>query len=420
MAKLTATPLSALVDEPVHIRVTGLTPFQVVCLQASLKDEKGNLFASQAYYKANEVGEVDLERDPSLGGDYRGVHPMGLLWSLKPEKLLSRLAKRDVMNSPYQVHIELRSPYFPVKGIAISPLMDSLTLERWYVAPGVTRILVKEGRLRGALFLPPGEGPFPGVIDLFGSTGGLLEFRASLLASHGFAAFALAYWGYDDLPSHLEKIDLEYFEEGIEFLLKHPKVLGPGVGVVSVCKGAEIGLSMAVNLKRIKATVLINGPNFVSSDPHVYHGQVNRPVPCNIEFVTTNALGLAEFYRTFEETADKDSKYCFPIEKAEGHFLFVVGEDDKNLNSKVHAHQATAQLIKSGKKNWTLLSYPGAGHLIEPPYSPLCSASRIPFVIPSISWGGEVTSHAAAQEHSWKEIQKFLKNHLIPDTSSQL
>ncbi|KAL1776795.1 bile acid-CoA:amino :amino acid N-acyltransferase [Sigmodon hispidus] len=420
MAKLTATPLSALVDEPVHIRVTGLEPFQVVCLKASLKDEKGNLFSSQAYYKASEVGEVDLERDSSLGGDYMGVHPMGLFWSLKPEKLLSRLAKRDVMNTPYQVQIQLCNPQFPIKGIAISPPMDSLTLERWYVAPGVTRIQVKEGRIRGALFLPPGEGPFPGVIDLFGSTGGLVEFRASLLASHGFAALALAYWGYDDLPSPLEKVDIEYFEEGAEFLLRHPKVLGPGVGVVSVCKGAEVGLSMAINLKQIKATVLINGPNFVTCEPHVYRGQVNNPIPCNIELITTNALGFVEFYRTYEETADKDSKYCFPIEKAEGHFLFVVGEDDKNLNSKVHAHQATAQLVKSGKKNWTLLSYPGAGHLIEPPYSPLCSSSRIPFVIPNLSWGGQVIPHAAAQEHSWKEIQNFLKKHLLPDISSQL
>lgn len=419
MAKLTATPLSALVDEPVHIQVTGLAPHQVVNLQASLKDEKGNMFVSQAYYKANEVGEVDLERDASLGGDYRGVHPMGLIWSLKPEKLLSRLAKRDV-NTPYQVHIKLCEPQFPIKGVAISPPIDSLTLERWYVAPDVTRIQVKEGRLRGALFLPPGDGPFPGVIDLFGSTGGLIEFRASLLASHGFAAFALAYWGYDDLSYEMENIDLEYFEEGAEFLLRHPKVLGPGVGIVSVCKGAEIGLSMAINLKQITATVLINGPTFVTTHPHVYHGQVNRPIPCNIEFITTNAFGFVEFYRTYEETGDKDSKFCFPIEKAQGHFLFVVGEDDKNLNSKVHAQQATAQLTKNGKNNWTLLSYPGAGHLIEPPYSPLCYASRIPFVIPSIYWGGEAISHAVAQEHSWKEIQKFLKKHLVPDVTSQL
>ncbi|XP_052031438.1 bile acid-CoA:amino acid N-acyltransferase [Apodemus sylvaticus] len=419
MAKLTAVPLTALVDEPVHIRVTGLAPFQVVCLQASLKDEKGVLFRSQAFYRASEMGEVDLKHDSSLGGDYMGVHPMGLFWSLKPEKPLSRLLKRNV-NIPHQLHIKLCYPYFPVEGIVVSPPLDSLILERWYKAPGVTRIQVKEGRIRGALFLPPGEGPFPGVIDLFGVAGGLIEFRASLLASHGFATLALAYFGYDDLPSRLEKIDLEYFEEGVEFLLRHPKVLGPGVGIISVCIGAEIGLSMAISLKQITAAVLINGPNFVSGIPHVYRGQVNPPIPFNEEFILTNALGLAEFYRTFEETADKDSKYCFPIEKAHGHFLFVVGEDDKNLNSKVHANQATAQLMKNGKKNWTLLSYPGAGHLIEPPYSPLCPASRTPSVIPGVYWGGEVIPHAAAQEHAWKEIQKFLKQHLIPDLRSWL
>nr|AAB58325.1 bile acid CoA: amino acid N-acyltransferase [Mus musculus] len=420
MAKLTAVPLSALVDEPVHIQVTGLAPFQVVCLQASLKDERKPV-SSQAFYRASEVGEVDLEHDPSLGGDYMGVHPMGLFWSLKPEKLLGRLIKRDVINSPYQIHIKACHPYFPLQDLVVSPPLDSLTLERWYVAPGVKRIQVKESRIRGALFLPPGEGPFPGVIDLFGGAGGLMEFRASLLASRGFATLALAYWNYDDLPSRLEKVDLEYFEEGVEFLLRHPKVLGPGVGILSVCIGAEIGLSMAINLKQIRATVLINGPNFVSQSPHVYHGQVYPPVPSNEEFVVTNALGLVEFYRTFQETADKDSKYCFPIEKAHGHFLFVVGEDDKNLNSKVHANQAIAQLMKNGKKNWTLLSYPGAGHLIEPPYTPLCQASRMPILIPSLSWGGEVIPHSqAAQEHSWKEIQKFLKQHLLPDLSSQL
>lgn len=136
---------------------------------------------------------------------------------------------------------------------------------------------------------------------------------------------------------------------------------------------------MAINLKQIRATVLINGPNFVSQSPHVYHGQVYPPVPSNEEFVVTNALGLVEFYRTFQETADKDSKYCFPIEKAHGHFLFVVGEDDKNLNSKVHANQAIAQLMKNGKKNWTLLSYPGAGHLIELPIPHCAKPQGCPF-----------------------------------------
>ncbi|KAM6182419.1 bile acid-CoA:amino acid N-acyltransferase-like [Erethizon dorsatum] len=400
MVQLTATPLSALVDEPVHIRVTGLSPFQVVCLQASLKDERESLFYSEAYFKASEAGEVDLERDASLGGDYVGVHPMGLFWSLKPEKLLTRLIKRDVMNSSFQIELKLCEPYFPVKYEPASAPMASLTTERWYVAPGVTRIQVREGNLRGALFLPPGEGRFPGVIDLFGDAGGLNEFRSSLLASHGFASLALAYWGYDDLPAQLEKVDLDYFEEAVNFLLSHPKVFGPGLGIVSTCKGAEIGLSMAIHLKQIIATVLINGTNFIADVPQIYHGQISQPAPRFIGYKSVSALGFAEYYRIFENIDDENCQYFLPVEKAQGHFLFIVGEDDKSLNSKVHAAQATEQLRRNGKNNWTLLSYPGAGHLIEPPYSPLCRASRIPFVLPAIHWGGEVIPHAAAQEHA--------------------
>ena len=56
-----------------------------------------------------------------------------------------------------------------------------------------------------------GKGPFPGLIDLFGTAGGLNDFRAALLASRGFAAFSLAFFGYEDLPKALN-FDLEYMD----------------------------------------------------------------------------------------------------------------------------------------------------------------------------------------------------------------
>lgn len=157
MTQLTATPLSALDDEPMHIRVTGLTPFQIVFLQASLEDERRNMFHSYVYYKANEVGEVNLKQAASLGGDYVGVQPMGLFWSLKSEKVGIKLFKRDVMNSPFQVQLKLCDPAVLLTHIVSIPPIVCLTLERWYVAPCVTRTQGKEGHIRGVLFIPPGE-----------------------------------------------------------------------------------------------------------------------------------------------------------------------------------------------------------------------------------------------------------------------
>ena len=79
-----------------------------------------------------------------------------------------------------------------------------------------------------------GAGPFPGIIDLFGSGGGLCEYRASLLAGHGFAVLALAYFRFEDLPDFLDDMHLEYFEEAVDFMLQHPKV---GSGALPECRG---------------------------------------------------------------------------------------------------------------------------------------------------------------------------------------
>ncbi|XP_055973217.1 bile acid-CoA:amino acid N-acyltransferase isoform X2 [Sorex fumeus] len=418
MFQLRATPESALVDVPVHIRATGLPPSEVVTLVASLKDDKGLPFQSRAFYRADEYGELDLTKAPALGGDYVGVHPMGLFWSLKPEKVFRRLIKKDVMNTPFEVTLELYESVLTHTAEGVEPKAKT-TVKRWYSVPEVQRMPMREGRLRGAFFLPPGEGPFPGVIDLFGGIGGLIEFRASLLASHGFAVLALAYFNFEDLPSDLLEVDLEYFEEAANFLLAHPKIQGPGVGVVGVSKGAEIALSMACFLKQIVATVCINGPTTANEpSPHRYRdltipGAI--PSPERLQFDSFGNLIFRQY--KWEGLDEYNQKSIIPVEKAHGQILFIVGEDDQCVNSKDCAEQSLRQLRSHGKSNGRILAYPGAGHLIEPPYSPLCYASWSPGFPSPLLWGGQPEAHAAAQEHAWAEIQKFLRQNLTGSKS---
>ena len=52
-----------------------------------------------------------------------------------------------------------------------------------------------------------------------------MEYRASLLAGHGFATLALAYYDFDDLPKKFDVIHLEYFEEALCYMLQHTQVL---------------------------------------------------------------------------------------------------------------------------------------------------------------------------------------------------
>ncbi|XP_014415226.2 bile acid-CoA:amino acid N-acyltransferase isoform X2 [Camelus ferus] len=419
MSQLTATPASALADEPVHIRATGLPPLQMVTLVASLKDEKGNLFQSRAFYRANEAGELDLKQTPALGGDYVGVHPMGPFWSLKPDKGFRRLLKRDVMNSPFWVTLQLYDSLY-LQDSAPGEPRASQVVQRWFSSPGVQRVKIHEGRLRGALFLPPGKGPFLGLIDLFGGTGGLVDFRASLLAARGFAVLALAYFAYEDLPQKLQEVDLEYFEEGANLLLAHPKVQGPGIGVVSMSKGAEIGLAMACFLKQVVATVCINGSNAVFECPLRYRDLVIASIPSFPERMDVHPMGAARLRHYRGDPRDElNQQSVLPIEKAQGQILFIIGEDDECYNSKKYAEQALDQLRNHGKSNGRMLLYPKTGHLLEPPYGPLCSASVHPSygLFRPILWGGEPAAHSAAQVHAWGEIQKFLRQHLVQSRS---
>ncbi|XP_040192724.1 acyl-coenzyme A amino acid N-acyltransferase 1-like isoform X2 [Rana temporaria] len=412
MVHLTVTPESALADEPVKIKAWGLPPHQIVTIRAWLKDDKGEMFYSRAFYRSDDEGKVDLQQSPATGGDFHGVHPMGLFWTLKPVTPYFRLMKRDVMGSSFVIHLELYG-HLELNAMPECSPEATACLRRWFVAPGVQRLQVREGRLRGALFIPPGEGPFQGVIDLFGGSGGLVEFRSSLLASRGFATLALAYFAYDDLPTTLDYLDLKYFEEAAQFLISHPKVCGSGVGVIGVSKGAEMALAMASYLPQIAATICINGTVVITSNAVSYGDLILPGIPWQKERMLFTYTEVYEMFCIQEDPTKPEIQDCvLPVENAKGPILFLVGEKDKSYDSLHFARASLARAKKCGKMDVYIESYAGAGHLIEPPCSPFCPVSRIRMFPVPVLWGGELVPHCQAQEISWPLIQDFLRKNI--------
>ena len=160
---LSVEPSSSLVDDKVEIRVFGLEPKQNVTLQAKIVGEKGGVFESQAHYVADKDGGIDVCRDSSFGGSYSGVEPMGLLWSMKAapgQRKGLRLIKRDVTR-PFNVELKCFDDHISLNEGLQQPL-SSATFDKWYMADGVKRIVLKDRRFNGTLFIPPGDGPFPG------------------------------------------------------------------------------------------------------------------------------------------------------------------------------------------------------------------------------------------------------------------
>ncbi|KAM8782210.1 acyl-coenzyme A thioesterase 6-like isoform 8-T10 [Rhynchonycteris naso] len=395
-------------DEPVRIVVRGLAAGQPVTLRSSLRDEKGALFRAHARYRADARGELDLTRASALGGSYVGIEPMGFLWALEPEKPLLRLVKRDVQ-TPFVVELEVLDGHEGQGG----RLLGRAVHERHFLAPGVRRRPVRTGRVRATLFLPPGAGPFPGIIDLFGSGGGLCEYRASLLAGHGFAVLALAYFRFEDLPEDLTDMHLEYFEEAVDLMLQHPKVKGPGVGLLGFSKGGDLCLSMASLLKGISATVLINSCVANTITPLHYKDMIIPDLGSDPGKQTTTESGLLDFMNIWNNPLEEPyHQSIIPLERAQGPFLFIVGLDDRSWKSEFYAHIASERLQAHGKDRPQIIYYPGTGHCIDPPYFPPSVASVHAVVGLAIFYGGEPKAHARAHVDAWQQIQTFFHKHL--------
>uniref|UniRef100_A0A8C8TC80 Acyl-coenzyme A thioesterase 1 n=1 Tax=Peromyscus maniculatus bairdii TaxID=230844 RepID=A0A8C8TC80_PERMB len=395
-----------LCDQPVLISVNGLAPEQPVTLRAALRDEKGARFRAHARYRADAHGRLDLARAPALGGSFAGLEPMGLLWAMEPERPLWRLVKRDV-RTPFVVELEVLDGHEPDGG----RLLARAVHERHFMAPGVRRVPVREGRVRATLFLPPGPGPFPGIVDLFGLGGGLLEYRASLLAGKGFAVMALAYYNYDDLPKDIDNLHLEYFEEAVNYLLRHPQVKGPGVGVLGISKGGELGLAMASFLKGIKAAVIINGSVAAVGNTINYKDETIPPVSILRNQVRMTKDGLQDVVEGLQSPL-VEQKSFIPVERADTTFLLIVGQDDHNWKSEFYANEISKRLQAHGKEKPQIICYPEAGHYIEPPYFPLCRAGMHLLVGANITFGGEPKPHAMAQLDAWQQLQTFFHKHL--------
>jgi len=73
------------------------------------------------------------------------------------------------------------------------------------------------------LWLPSGKGPYAAVLVVRGSGDGIdwQDYWGDILARHGFAALALAYFGMEGLSMELDEIRLEYFLGALEYMQRN-------------------------------------------------------------------------------------------------------------------------------------------------------------------------------------------------------
>ncbi|PKU39241.1 acyl-coenzyme a thioesterase 1-like [Limosa lapponica baueri] len=371
-----------LFDDPVQICVAGLQPQQAVTLRASLVDESGELFQAHAHYRAGNSGELDLSCSPALGGSYSGVEPMGLLWSLQSKTPYKRLAKRNVL-TPFCVDLEVYEGHGDM-----NHLLGKCTNERWFLGEGVKRISVREGRLKATLFLPPA------TLDAQSRAG-----RSRRCPGRTKRPLVFGRAVRCDGSSHGAR---------------NGKVKDTGIGVLGLSKGGDLALSMATFLPGIKAAVSISGSCFNSFIPLRGDGFTVPPHPYDLgRMKTSDESGLVDFSDVPDDHRDPATWNCrIPMERSLAKFLLLSGMDDTNWKSDLYCRDAVQRLQQHGREV-EFCSYSGAGHLLEPPYLPLCQASIHKVLGVFVHWGGQWREHAKAQEDAWHRIQAFFWQHLM-------
>ncbi|XP_033490561.2 peroxisomal succinyl-coenzyme A thioesterase-like isoform X2 [Epinephelus lanceolatus] len=420
--KLSVQPSRGLVDEEFTVLVQNLFPGFQLTVRALHQCEDGHTWDAFAHYIANATGEVNVSEDLSLGGTYSGIEPMGLLWSLRPvpgSKPWLRLRKMNVQ-TPMEVTISVYEGH-QTEGFMDQVPLASVVVERWYMAPGVRRIPITEDGLTATLFLPPGPGPFPGLLDLWGGGGKLVEYRAALLASHGIASLALDYLTPKVTIETGKMVGNEYFEKAYRVLEQHPQILGSRIAMLGLSLGTSITLKMAVYSKVIKlrCAVCISGSHVQQVD-----GSLRQNLSyfdknsAKIRFDKDNNVILRDM--TLPITTNPSLKV--DVGRLQCPLLLVVGEDDQDTPAYEAAMDMREMMEQAGNGHLlTVLSYPKAGHLIEPPFTPFIRASPIRSLGTGqkflVLWGGETVAHSRAQEDAWRKTLVFLRKNLYGYTN---
>nr|XP_019964844.1 PREDICTED: bile acid-CoA:amino acid N-acyltransferase-like [Paralichthys olivaceus]XP_019964845.1 PREDICTED: bile acid-CoA:amino acid N-acyltransferase-like [Paralichthys olivaceus] len=412
---LSVAPIRALVDETFKVLVDNLSPGSPVTVHALHHSEDQDYWEAYGHYISDHRGRVSVSDDMSFGGTYTGKEAMGLLWSMRPvhgSRTGLRLRKMNV-STPMLVQISVyRGHDFRDQ----TPLASVLT-ERWYMAPGVQRIEINEDGVRGTLFIPPGPGPFPGLMDMWGGGGGLLEYRAALLASRGFACLALEYFK----PGELSSVDLEfkYFEKGFNIVKDHPKVMPDRVGLFGLSLGSSVTMYLAAESKVVepRCCVCVNGNHGFGIS--VREGYIQMEKTLHKARVDENN---ASIWRDVVLQILNDSSLKLDMGKVKCPLMLVSGVDDQNTPAVEVAEDISQMMRAAGNEHLlTRLDYPDAGHLIEPPFSPHFRATN--FIVHGkgekkiLLWGGQTKPHSDAQEDSWRKMLTFLRLHLCGDAS---
>ena len=415
--RINIQPRESLADQSLTtLQISNLPPHSTFTLRAKTKDEAGVIWVSWGIFESDEFGSIDISKQAPLSGTFTTADPSAILWSMHPEgKMTDPVPKFEKSTvEPLSIEISIRVD---------EVILAETTIKRLFnLATEIVREPVDEKGIKGTLFYPEGKGPHPVVICLSGSGGGYDETRASLLATHGYAAFAVAYFGAGSLPHELSEIPVEFFERALSWLKKQDMVDCSKIAVYGYSKGGELALLLGSLYPDIKAVAAFSGSSFVWQGlsfgrPASSWTQGNKPLPylpMKVPFFTILKLLLGkkvafrESYERGMQASNKRDAAVIRVEKINGPLFLVAGTEDQVWPAAEFADMIIERLKHAEYPySYTYFKEEGAGHLVSLPYFPSAEVYKN-----LIFTSGNNQLSSVSMIKAWNEMIKFLDRSL--------
>ncbi|HRF51007.1 MAG TPA: acyl-CoA thioester hydrolase/BAAT C-terminal domain-containing protein [Anaerolineales bacterium] len=246
-----------------------------------------------------------------------------------------RVSEFDVVFSKFNdpVEISLPTPVTPTAIPALSPIPDQYeTTQEAAPTPGL-------------LYVPVGTGPFPGVIVLHGSDGGIEGSGpiGARLARAGYVAYVLCYFKCEGTPSSLTGIEIERVSDAVDYLQQRADVRPNEVAAIGISRGAEYALVAGALDPDIHAVVSIMGSSVVVGSVAVNEADYRKPAWViggkRVPFVV------------------------IPVENINGPVLLLHAENDETW--PVTRSYELAARLESFQHPYALTVFPSRGHSLS-------------------------------------------------------
>ncbi len=284
---------------------------------------------------------------------------------------------------------------------------------------------LSEPDLEGTFGCSDEGGPFPGVLALGGSDGGVPDGYLDLLVPEGFACLALAYFGTKNTQPALIEVPLERIERALRWLIANPKVTTQKgrVALIGGSKGGELALLIAATFPNLVGPVVAYTPSSVvwaGIDFSARSGATRSswslgakplpfvPYPSGIGPASSaRGLSVLPIYDVGLDNEGAVNEAAIPVERATGPVMLISGGDDRMWPAERMCSMVVDRMRRYGRARMVNhLNYPDAGHVLFPYKS--VSPHGVTFSMP-FDLGGSPEAATAAHVSAWKQVVEHLR-----------